>query len=135
MAAIKHSSDCRILRPPNNIIKPLQKCYAAPMETNIRLILTSVDQKEAALHIARQLVEPGLAACVQISAPGTSVYTWQGELEQDTEYYLSIKTTPAASTSVISWLEEHHPYDTPEIICLDAEAGDAYLQWMRATIR
>lgn len=103
------------------------------MEDNARIILTSVEHEDDAQNIARQLVERKLAACVQLSAPGTSVYSWQDRIEQSREYYLNIKTTHANARLAIAWLEENHPYDTPEILCLDAEASRDYLQWMRAS--
>ncbi|MFQ5519211.1 MAG: divalent cation tolerance protein CutA [Mariprofundus sp.] len=55
------------------------------MENNVCIILTSVAAEEDASSIAAQLVESGLAACVQISARGTSVYRWQGAIQKDEE--------------------------------------------------
>lgn len=104
------------------------------MADNVCIILTSVESESDSMAIAEQLVEAGLAACVQISAQGQSVYRWQGEIQKEAEHYLSIKTTEANRQAVMAWLEKNHPYDTPEILCLDAEASRDYLHWMRATI-
>ena len=98
------------------------------------IILTSVASSADAKHIAKQLVELHLAACVQISAEGNSVYRWQGKVENEIEVYLSIKTTADKMSTTIDWLEMNHPYEIPEILCLQAEAGSAYLQWMRASV-
>lgn len=103
------------------------------MEHGARIILTSVEHEDDALNIARQLVERKLAACVQLSASGTSIYSWQGKIERSREFYLSIKTTRTNAGPTIAWLKKNHPYDTPEILCLDAEASSDYLQWMRAS--
>jgi periplasmic divalent cation tolerance protein len=103
------------------------------MEKGACIILTSVETETAGLKLAKGVVEEGLAACVQISAPGKSIYQWQGKLQCTNEYYLNIKTTEEASASVIAWLKQHHPYETPEILCLNAESSRAYLKWMRAT--
>lgn len=86
------------------------------------------------MAIAEQLVEEHLAACVQTSARGQSVYRWQGKIQKEAEHYLTIKTTLSNRQTVVEWLEKNHPYDMPEIICLNAEGSRAYLQWMRATI-
>jgi len=103
------------------------------MASDACIILTSVAAAEDAERIAEQLVALQLAACVQISAAGQSLYRWQGRIERQNEYYLSIKTTADKAGEARDWIEANHPYETPEILCLQADAAPAYLQWMRAT--
>ncbi len=100
------------------------------MEKGACIILTSVETEADGLTLAKGIVEEGLAACVQMSAPGKSIYQWQGKLQCENEYYLNIKTTEATSEPAIAWLKQHHPYDLPEILCMDAKTSSAYLQWM-----
>jgi len=97
---------------------------------SIQIILTSVDSEAEAKRLARHLVEHGLAACVQISSPGQSIYRWQGRLQCEAEYYLSIKTSTAAAAQAMRWLARHHPYDVPEIIRLQGDATKAYGDWV-----
>ncbi len=99
------------------------------------IILTSVDDKAKAESMAQALVEQKLAACVQISAQGVSVYQWQGKVCRDKEYYLSIKTDEAHQDKVVAWLEANHPYDTPEIISLNAKASAEYQYWLQSELR
>jgi len=105
------------------------------MTTPLTLILTSIDDMQAAEALAKALVEQHLAACVQISAAGSSVYRWQNGIEADTEHYLQIKTVPEQSDAVMAWLDQHHPYDVPEIVRLDGEAADAYGAWVNESCR
>ena len=107
----------------------------AIMDQGLAIILSSVSSKEEAERMAAALVEAGLAACVQISAPGLSIYCWQGELQQEQELYLSIKTTEERAAAVVEWLTQHHPYDTPEIVKLDADAAHPYMQWLRDSVQ
>ena len=100
----------------------------------MRIVLTSVDSKTQAEAIAKALVESKLAACVQISAQGTSIYAWQGKLCTDEEYYLSIKTDESHVKQAITWLKEHHPYDTPEIIILKGKTSAEYEHWLEQTL-
>jgi len=104
--------------------------YISGMQHNIEIILTSVDDREAASSMADTLIETGLAACVQISAAGQSVYRWQGRVEHDAEHYLCIKTSRARADEAARWLVTHHPYDEPEIVRLDGEASPGYLDWL-----
>ena len=98
------------------------------------IILTSVDDKAKAESMAQALVEQKLAACVQISAQGVSVYQWQGKVCSDKEYYLSIKTDEAHQDEVVAWLEANHPYDTPEIISFNVKASAEYQHWLEKSL-
>ena len=81
---------------------------------------------------ARALVEDGLAACVNVHQPMTSIYRWEGKVEDALEHQLTIKTTPARVAALIARIEELHPYDVPEILVLPiADGGTAYVQWVR----
>ncbi len=99
------------------------------MRHPIGIILTSVDDASIAKTLARDLIEQQFAACVQISAAGTSVYRWDGNVHESTEYYLSIKAPLDRQHAIIAWLEQHHPYDIPEIIVLEAQSAKAYADW------
>ncbi len=105
------------------------------MQANMAIILTSVDDKGVAFYMAETLVELGLAACVQISGPGESVYRWEGEVKCEGEYYLSIKTTTRRFGEVVSWLRQNHPYEVPEIVHLEGEASSDYLAWLNEETR
>lgn len=104
------------------------------MTANMRIILTSVESREAAESLAQGLVASRLAACVHITGPGTSVYRWQGAIEAANEYYLHIKTRRDAGEAACDWLEKNHPYEVAEIICLEASAADAYAEWVRSEV-
>lgn len=96
------------------------------------LVITTVDDEKLAGQFAGELVEQRLAACVHILPAGTSVYLWQGRIEQSREYTLLIKTTGQRYTALQEWLVRNHPYDTPEIIALPIIAGlPDYLDWIR----
>ena len=56
------------------------------------IILITTPSGDVAQTIARTLVEDKLAACVNIIPAITSVYTWKGTIEQETEDLLVVKT-------------------------------------------
>ncbi len=101
------------------------------VQDEICIILTSIDDKDAARKLAHGLVDARLAACAQISARGVSIYRWQGAVQSSDEYYLSIKTSAEAMAQAVSWLEARHPYKAPEIICLQGTAARAYHSWIQ----
>ena len=102
---------------------------------SIRLVLTTLPNAEIADALARNLVESGLAACVNILAPCRSVYLWEGAVRVDGEIPLFIKTTAELYPALETYLRERHPYELPEIVALDVSAGlPDYLEWvMRST--
>jgi len=93
------------------------------------IILTTAGEKESAA-IARALVEEHRAACVNITGV-TSFYRWEGELCQDQEQLLIIKTTRDRADAVMSRIRELHSYELPEMILVPVTGGyPPYLQWI-----
>jgi len=95
------------------------------------IVYTTCDCSDVLRSIARELVEKSLAACCQISGPVASVYSWQGQTEVAEEYLCSFKTTRRAYPKLEAELLRLHPYDEPEIVALEINAGSAgYLSWL-----
>ncbi len=83
--------------------------------------------------LARGLVQGQMAACVNILPEIRSIYRWQGEVQEDSECLLLIKTTRAALAGLQAWLLEQHPYDEPEIVAVTVSEGSpGYLAWVAA---
>ncbi|MCS6786893.1 MAG: divalent-cation tolerance protein CutA [Thiobacillaceae bacterium] len=100
------------------------------------VVLTTLPDQAAAVQLARKLVEARLAACVNVLASCTSVYRWQGAIEQAQEVPLVIKTTAERYTAMETFVREQHPYELPELIALPVTQGlPAYLDWVGAETR
>jgi periplasmic divalent cation tolerance protein len=99
-------------------------------------VFTTTGRKEEAESIAAALLEPRLAACVQIGGPITSRYWWQGQLEVAEEWFCFIKTTKSRYAEVEQRIKSVHPYETPEVIALPILDGSQdYLSWIAAIVR
>ena len=94
------------------------------------LLLTTLDADTDASTLARTLVEEGLAACVNVLPAMRSIYRWKGAIEEAREQQLLIKTSPAAVAALKTRLLELHPYETPELLVLDADGSRDYLRWL-----
>jgi len=102
------------------------------MEDEIILTLCTAPDAETAAKLARGLVEGKLAACVNVVPGLRSFYVWKEELNDEAEVQLLIKTRTSRAKEVEAFLEQHHPYDTPEILFLTIRGGsDKYLDWLR----
>jgi periplasmic divalent cation tolerance protein len=93
--------------------------------------LTTVPSGEVGHDLARALVGERLAACVNVLPAMASVYRWNGELQQDTEHQLVIKTTVDRVDAIQARVGQLHPYALPEFLVLPVQGGSArYLGWI-----
>jgi periplasmic divalent cation tolerance protein len=96
-------------------------------------VYSTFPDQDSARKVAEHLVTAKLAACVNLSAPMTSIYEWQGKLEAGPEIAAFIKTRRALVDEVIAAARPLHPYTVPCFLVLPIEAGNAdYLAWARA---
>ncbi|WP_405227384.1 divalent-cation tolerance protein CutA [Lentisalinibacter sediminis] len=99
------------------------------------LVLCTCPDEETARSIATALVAEKRAACVNIVGPLRSVFSWQGEVCDESELLLIAKTTEAVWPELEARVVELHPYDVPEVIATPVTAGSAaYLDWVAASV-
>ncbi len=95
------------------------------------LVFTNLPDADSARRLADALVESRAAACVNILAPCSSIYRWQGKVETAQEVPLLIKTTRSAYARLEAAICAQHPYELPEIVAVSVDAGlPSYLQWV-----
>lgn len=76
------------------------------------------------------------AACATLLPGATSLYYWEGKLEQEYEVQMLLKTDLAHQQALLDCLKSHHPYQTPELLVLPVIHGDNdYLSWLNASLR
>ena len=92
------------------------------------VVFSTFPSADKAAEIARVLVGEQLAACVNL-LPVRSIYSWQGEMNDDQEVLAVIKTV--RRDELIARLVALHPYELPEAIVLPVAGGYApYLAWL-----
>ncbi len=100
-------------------------------ESGVVVVYTTVPGEEQAREISRMLVEKGLAACVS-RFPVRSVYRWKGEVVEDEEVLLVVKTHPDRVAALHETLIRVHPYEVPEFLVLPVVEGHpAYVAWVK----
>lgn len=99
------------------------------------VIMSTCPDEPSAQTIAAALIEDKLAACVNIIAGVTSVYQWQGKIEQSHEQCLIIKTLKHNYAAVERSIQELHPYELPEVISVPiSEGSEQYLSWIAQNV-
>ena len=100
--------------------------------TEVLILVCTCPDAATARRLAGGLLERKLAACVNILPEIRSMYCWQGELHDDGEALMVVKTVQQAYAEVEAWLLQHHPYDVPEVLAVQVQAGSAtYLEWVQ----
>lgn len=103
---------------------------------SVRIVLTTASSLDEARRLAHALVERRLAACVNIVPNLTSIYRWQGAVEEAAEALLVIKTTADRLSRLETAVRELHSYEIPELLALAVEAGSqAYLGWLLGSMK
>lgn len=97
---------------------------------NILVFITAANEDEA-VKIARNVVEDGLAACVNITRNIRSIYVWQGKTEDEQEVLMIAKTQRKLFTALSEKIKALHSYTVPEIIAIPIiEGSPDYLKWL-----
>lgn len=104
------------------------------MNPDFIVVLITVPSTEVGEQVASALMEQKLAACVNILPSITSIFAWQGEVQNDREVLLVVKTRAELfHERLIPAVKAIHPYEVPEIIALPIVMGSqGYLDWIAA---
>ncbi len=99
---------------------------------DVVVILGNAPDILLAKRIAHVLVEEHYAACVNLGAPGVSMYLWEGKLEGAEEIPIVMKTSAGRASALVARYRQLHPYDVPEVLVLPVSGGSPdYLDWVR----
>ena len=94
------------------------------------IIISTFPDKKTITEIAIKLVKKKLTACVNITKI-SSVYSWKGKIENQSEYLALFKTTKKNQLALKKELEKLHPYDVPEIAEINVESiNQPYMKWL-----
>lgn len=94
------------------------------------IIISTYPNKKSITKIANELVKNNIAACINI-AKISSIYSWQGKIENVTEYLALFKTTQKNKKFLKEKIKSTHPYDVPEIAEINITSiNKSYLKWL-----
>jgi periplasmic divalent cation tolerance protein len=100
------------------------------------MIYVTTSSREEALRIGRAVVADRLAACANVLPGITSVYRWQGEVQEEGETALILKTRSDLVERLTARVKELHSYDCPCVVALPIAGGNPdFLQWIAEETR
>jgi len=98
------------------------------------VVILCTSPREEGERIARALVEEKLVACVNVGEVN-SYFRWEGEVQEEGEVLLIMKTRSGKVKEIIGRIQELHSYEVPEIIALPIIDGhEGYLDWVRESV-
>ncbi|XP_008697052.1 protein CutA homolog isoform X2 [Ursus maritimus] len=82
-------------------------------------------------ELSEASLDKKLAASVNILPKASSLYFWNGEIEEATEILLLIKTKTSRVHVLSSYIRLVHPFEIPEVFSLPMDQGDVhYFKWL-----
>lgn len=103
--------------------------------TGLVTVYTTCAHAEEAARLARTLVEENLIACANVIQGVMSFYRWEGQVTNQPEAAILMKTTEAKLAELKSRLAELHSYDLPCIVAWPiVDGSEAYGQWVRGEV-
>ena len=94
------------------------------------IYVTASSPKEAK-NIAEIVIREKLAACANIISGVSSIFMWQGEVCEESESAIILKTVPALIDKLTRRIKEMHSYECPCIVALEIVGGNTdYTDWI-----
>lgn len=97
----------------------------------IRFVYVTCPSADVAHSLAKAVLHGRLAACANVFPSIRSLYWWNGELQEDAEAVLLLKTDEAHVDALREHLIAMHPYEVPCVAVIAPESvNPAYAQWL-----
>jgi periplasmic divalent cation tolerance protein len=96
------------------------------------LLYITCANREEAISLAHDLLRQRLIACANIVEHATSLYWWQGEIEQEPEVIIIAKTVASHVQKVTERVKGLHSYNCPCVVMMPIMGGNPdYIEWIR----
>ena len=101
--------------------------------SDARFVYVTTKDRAEAVAIGRALVDERLAACANVIDAVTSIYRWEGAVQEDTEAVLVAKSRADLIAPLTARVRALHSYDCPCVVALPIDGGNPdYLDWIAA---
>jgi periplasmic divalent cation tolerance protein len=105
------------------------------MGSGALVVLTTLATAEDARQLVKALVGQRLVACGTLLPKARSIYRWEGELTEEDEVLVVLKTDVSKWEALAAAVRARHPYEVPELLALPVERGlDRYLVWLTSEV-
>lgn len=100
------------------------------------VVITTFPDRKTAEKVCKTLIKEKLTACCQILDSIKSFYLWKGKIERSKEWLCFFKTEKTVCEKLKKRIKSIHPYEIPEIICLEVKDIDEdYANWIKEVLK
>lgn len=97
--------------------------------------ITALGSEADARALVTALVQDRIIACGTLLSGARSIYRWEGKVREEPEVVVLLKTDAAKWDALRVAVEQHHPYDVPELLALPVTHGlERYLSWLASEV-
>ena len=101
--------------------------------TDAVVVISTVANADDGEKLIRSLLDRRLIACGTMLPGARSLYRWEGQVADEPETVLLLKTRSAALPALEGAFADLHPYKVPELLALKADAGlEKYVAWIHS---
>lgn len=105
------------------------------MEPTALVVLTTLGSLDDARTLVRALVDERLIACGTLLPGARSIYRWDGEVKEEMEVVVLLKTEVSKWEALTAAIRRLHPYRVPELLALPVDRGlEPYLAWLGSEV-
>ena len=95
------------------------------------VVLTPLANDADARALVTALVAARLVACGTLLPGARSIYRWEGQVTEEGEVVVLLKTDASRWEALCAAVRERHPYQVPELLALPVDRGlERYLSWV-----
>ena len=105
------------------------------MPTSALVVFTTLASLEEAREFVHGLVADRLIACGTLLPAATSLYRWEGQIREESEVVVVMKTDASRWDDLAAAVKDRHPYEVPELLALPVEQGlEGYVSWLTGEV-
>jgi NAD(P)H-hydrate epimerase len=120
----------------NQIVLAFNENLSKKYDDDLSVLFITASSEEEAKMISGALLEQGIVACVNLIPGVSSLYMWEGKMEESKEVIMMIKTRTSLVNEVSTQVKLLHSYDLPETIALPISGGStSYLDWVKTSTK
>ena len=102
------------------------------MISNLGIGLTTCQSEESAKALTHSLLSKKLIVCGQVNGPITTIYYWNGKLNESKEWRVVLKFKLSNSDKIERTLRQEHEYKVPQWVFWKSQSSEDYARWVNS---
>ncbi|XP_012941683.1 divalent-cation tolerance protein CutA [Aplysia californica] len=116
-------------------VKMAEGAARAYSSGSLSIVYVMVPDMETAKTLAKPLVQNKQVACINIIPHVTSIYEWEGQMEESSELVMLMKTATSKVDEISEFIRKNHPYDVAAVVSTKIDNGNPpFLDWISDTV-